>query len=63
MTRPTGQSFFSLQEVHSGAVGNARAKEGERWDRNVILPVAIPTEVRKKLALLPGKPIESKLFA
>lgn len=53
--------FLSLYEIHCGDEGGSG--EGKAGDRNVILPVALPQAVRTKLALLPGKPIESKLFS
>lgn len=57
-----GSRFLSLYEVHSGAQGGGKSGEGAVQDRNVILPVAIPFEVRKKLAAIPGEHIESELF-
>ncbi|HEY3449736.1 MAG TPA: metallophosphoesterase [Myxococcales bacterium] len=52
--------FLALREVHAGL---ANKGEGSPADRNVILPVALTPELRATLAALPGKPVESKLFA
>jgi len=54
--------FLALYEVHSGANGSGGDDEGDLGDRNVVLPVAVPQEVQKKLSALPGQPIESMLF-
>jgi hypothetical protein len=52
--------FFALYEVHAGLASKG---EGTRADRNVILPVALTPELRARLASVPGKPVESRLFA
>jgi len=57
-----GARFLALQEIHSGALTGGTAREGTPTDRNVILPVALPPEVREKLAALPGTALESALF-
>ena len=57
-----GARFLALDEVHAGASKGASSAEGKAFDRNVVLPVHIPAAVAKKLALIKGKPIESKLF-
>jgi hypothetical protein len=58
-----GARFMALQEIHAGNLTDGKEREGGVSDRNVILPVVLPSEVRQKLAQLPGKPIESLLFA
>ena len=55
-----GARFHALKEVHAGEEGSGGP--GKATCRNVILPVAIPAGIQKKLAALPGEAMESKLF-
>jgi hypothetical protein len=57
-----GARFLALREIHGGARGGGLAMEGAEGDRNVILPVALSTAMRAKLAAIAGHAIESKLF-
>lgn len=56
-----GSRFLALYEVHAGD-GDGKKNEGDASDRNVVLPVVVPDPVQKRLAALPGRGIESKLF-
>ena len=58
--RVQGARFYALKEVHAGE--ESGSGDGKTTDRNVILPVSVPANVQMKLAALPGKPIEAKLY-
>jgi hypothetical protein len=53
--------FMAAYEVHTGE-DSGTSHEGDSTDRNVVLPIALPSAVRTRFAQLNGAEIESKQF-